>query len=116
MLTLMEKILFLRQVELFREVVRKDPENYKGVYCNMAYAYYDATRYQRAIEVAREGLVRDTTSACLRFCWAQALDKLGRHKDAIPVFEAALDDPAYAEAAKRELERQRRIVRLLQSK
>jgi len=105
-----------RAVEQFREVVRLDKENYKGVYCNMAYAYYDANRYESAIKVAHEGLATDSSSACLHFCWAQALDKLGRHKDAIPVFEAALGDPAYAEAAKRELERQRRIVRLLQSK
>jgi tetratricopeptide (TPR) repeat protein len=105
-----------RAVDLFREVARADPQNYKGVYCNMAYAYYDASRYQRAIEVAREGLAGDSASACLRFCWAQALDKLGRHEDAIPVFEAVLGDPAYAEPAKRELERQRRIVRLLKSK
>lgn len=105
-----------RAVNLFREVVRTDPENYKGVYCNMAYAYYDASRYQRAIEVAREGLSGDSASACLRFCWAQALDKLGRHEDAIPVFETVLGDPAYAEPAKRELERQRRIVRLLKTK
>ena len=105
-----------RAVELFREVVRTDPVNYKGVYCNMAYAYYEANRYQRAIEVAREGLAGDTTSACLRYCWAQALDKLGRHEEAIPVFETVLEDPAYAESAKRELERQRRIVRLLKSK
>jgi tetratricopeptide (TPR) repeat protein len=105
-----------RAVELFREVVRTDPVNYKGVYCNMAYAYYEASRYQRAIEVAREGLAGDTTSACLRYCWAQALDKLGRHEEAIPVFETVLEDPAYAESAKRELERQRRIVRLLKSK
>ncbi len=105
-----------RAVELFREVVRLDPNNYKGVYCNMAYAYYDANRYQRAIEVAREGLAGDSTSACLHFCWAQALDKLGRHEEAIPVFETVLTDMAYAEAAKRELERQRRIVRLLKSK
>jgi tetratricopeptide (TPR) repeat protein len=82
----------------------------------MAYAYYDANRYESAIRIALEGLAADSTSACLHFCWAQALDKLGRHKDAIPVFEAALEDPAYADAAKRELERQRRIVRLLQSK
>jgi protein O-GlcNAc transferase len=105
-----------RAVDLFREVVRTDPENYKGVYCNMAYAYYDANRYQRAIETAREGLAGDSASACLRFCWAQALDKLGRHEDAIPVFETVLGDPAYAEPAKRELERQRRIVRLLKTK
>ena len=105
-----------RAVNLFREVVRVDPDNYKGVYCNMAYAYYDANRYQRAIEVAREGLAGDSASACLRFCWAQALDKLGRHEDAIPVFETVLGDPAYSEPAKRELERQRRIVRLLKSK
>jgi len=105
-----------RAVELFRDVVRIDPENYKGVYCNMAYAYYEANRYQRAIEVAREGLAKDSSSACLRFCWAQALDKLGRHEEAIPVFETVLNDPAYAESAKRELERQRRIVRLLKSK
>jgi tetratricopeptide (TPR) repeat protein len=105
-----------RAVDLFREVVRTDPENYKGVYCNMAYAYYDANRYQRAIETVREGLAGDSASACLRFCWAQALDKLGRHEDAIPVFETVLGDPAYAEPAKRELERQRRIVRLLKSK
>ncbi|HEX5030111.1 MAG TPA: tetratricopeptide repeat protein [Candidatus Eisenbacteria bacterium] len=105
-----------RAVDLFREVAKADPQNYKGVYCNMAYAYYDASRYQRAIEVVREGLAGDSASACLRFCWAQALDKLGRHEDAIPVFEAVLNDPAYAEPAKRELERQRRIVRLLKSK
>jgi tetratricopeptide (TPR) repeat protein len=105
-----------RAVEQFREVVRLDKENYKGVYCNMAYVYYDANRYESAIRIALEGLAADSTSACLHFCWAQALDKLGRHKDAIPVFEAALEDPAYADAAKRELERQRRIVRLLQSK
>lgn len=105
-----------RAVDLYREVAKADPQNYKGVYCNMAYAYYDASRYQRAIEVAREGLAGDSASACLRFCWAQALDKLGRHEDAIPVFEAVLGDPAYAEPAKRELERQRRIVRLLKSK
>jgi len=105
-----------RAVELFREVARADPNNYKGVYCNMAYAYYDANRYQRAIETAREGLHGDSASACLRFCWAQALDKLGRHEDAIPVFETVLNDPAYAESAKRELDRQRRIVRLLKSK
>lgn len=105
-----------RAVELFRQVVRTDPVNYKGVYCNMAYAYYEANRYQRAIEVAREGLAGDTTSACLKYCWAQALDKLGRHEEAIPVFETVLEDPAYAESAKRELERQRRIVRLLKSK
>ena len=105
-----------RAVEQFREVVRLDKENYKGVYCNMAYAFYEANRYESAISVAREGLAADSASACLHFCWAQALDKLGRHKDAIPVFEAALGDPAYADAAKRELERQRRIVRLLQSK
>ena len=105
-----------RAVDLFREVAKADPQNYKGVYCNMAYAYYDASRYQRAIEVAREGLAGDSASACLRFCWAQALDKLGRHEDAIPVFEAVINDPAYAEPAKRELERQRRIVRLLKSK
>ena len=105
-----------RAVEQFREVVRLDKENYKGVYCNMAYAYYEANRYESAINAAREGLAADSTSACLHFCWAQALDKLGRHKDAIPVFEAALDDPTYAEAAKKELERQRRIVRLLQTK
>jgi tetratricopeptide (TPR) repeat protein len=105
-----------RAVEQFREVVRLDKENYKGVYCNMAYAYYEANRYESAIKMAHEGLASDSTSACLHFCWAQALDKLGRHKDAIPAFEAALEDPAYADAAKRELERQRRIVRLLQSK
>ena len=105
-----------RAIVLYREVAKADPQNYKGVYCNMAYAYYDASRYQRAIEVAREGLAGDSASACLRFCWAQALDKLGRHEDAIPVFEAVLNDPAYAEPAKRELERQRRIVRLLKSK
>jgi tetratricopeptide (TPR) repeat protein len=105
-----------RAVEQFREVVRLDKENYKGVYCNMAYAYYEANRYESAIKAVHEGLQEDSTSACLHFCWAQALDKLGRHKDAIPVFEAALGDPAYAEAAKRELERQRRIVRLLESK
>jgi len=105
-----------RAVELFREVARADPNNYKGVYCNMAYAYYDANRYQRAIETVREGLYGDSASACLRFCWAQSLDKLGRHEDAIPVFETVLNDPAYSESAKRELERQRRIVRLLKSK
>ena len=105
-----------RAVELFREVARADPDNYKGVYCNMAYAYYEASRYQRAIETVREGLNGDSASACLRFCWAQALDKLGRHEDAIPVFETVLNDPAYSESAKRELERQRRIVRLLKSK
>jgi protein O-GlcNAc transferase len=105
-----------RAVELFRAVVRTDPENYKGVYCNMAYAYYDATRYQRAIEVVKEGLSGDTANTCLKFCWAQALDKLGRHEEAIPVFEAAQADPAYTESAQRELERQRRIVRLLKTK
>jgi tetratricopeptide (TPR) repeat protein len=105
-----------RAVELFRDVVRIDPENYKGVYCNMAYAYYEASRYQRAIEAAREGLSKDSSSACLHFCWAQALDKLGRHEEAIPVFETVLNDPAYSESAKRELERQKRIVRLLKSK
>jgi len=105
-----------RAVELFRAVVRTDPQNYKGVYCNMAYAYYDATRYPRAIEAAKEGLANDSTNACLKFCWAQALDKLGRHEEAIPIFEAALADPAYSENAQRELERQRRIVRLLKSK
>jgi len=105
-----------RAIELFREVVRLDPQNYKGVYCNMAYAYYDANRYLRAIETAKEGLGGDSTSACLKFCWAQALDKLGRHEEAIPVFEAALADPAYSESAKRELERQQRIVRLLKTK
>lgn len=105
-----------RAVELFREVVRLDPENYKGVYCNIAYAYYDATRYTRAIETAREGLVGDSASTCLKFCWAQALDKLGRHEEAIPMFEAVLSDPAYAESARRELERQKRIVRLLKTK
>jgi len=105
-----------RAVELFRQIAQADPENYRGVYCNMAYAYYDANRYQRAIEAAREGLAGDSTSACLRFCWAQALDKLGRHQEAIPIFESVLNDPAYAEPAQRELERQRRIVRLLQSK
>ena len=105
-----------RAVEQFREVVRLDKDNYKGVYCNMAYAYYEANRYDSAISVAHEGLEADSSSACLRFCWAQALDKLGRHKDAIAVFESALADPTYADAAKKELERQRRIVRLLQSK
>jgi tetratricopeptide (TPR) repeat protein len=105
-----------RAVELFREVARQDPQNYKGVYCNMAYAYFDANRYQRAIETAREGLRSDSANACLRFCWAQALDKLGKHDEAIPVFEAVVADPAYAEPARRELERQRRIVKLLKTK
>ena len=105
-----------RAIEQFREVIRVDRENYRGVYCNMAYAYYDANRYDSAIKVVREGLQADSASSCLRFCWAQALDKLGRHEDAIPVFEAVLADPAYADAAKRELERQKRIVRLLHSK
>lgn len=105
-----------RAIELFREVVRLDPQNYKGVYCNMAYAYYDANRYLRAIETVKEGLNGDSSSACLKFCWAQALDKLGRHEEAIPVFETVLADPAYAESAKRELERQQRIVRLLKTK
>ena len=97
-------------------MIRLDPENYRGVYCNMAYAYYDATRYDRAISVIQEGLQQDTSSACLKYCWAQALDKLGRHEEAIPAFEAAMADPTYAEAAQRELERQKRIVRLLHSK
>jgi tetratricopeptide (TPR) repeat protein len=105
-----------RAVELYRQVARLDPQNYKGVYCNMAYAYYEANRYQRAIDAAREGLREDSTSACLRFCWAQALDKLGKHDEAIPVFETVVADPAYSESAKRELERQRRIVRLLKTK
>jgi tetratricopeptide (TPR) repeat protein len=105
-----------RAVEQFREVIRLDLENYKGVYCNMANAYYDANRYESAINVVREGLRADSTSSCLRYCWAQALDKLGRHEDAIPIFEAVMADPAYADAAKRELERQKRIVRLLHSK
>ena len=105
-----------RAIELFRQVVRMDPANYKGVYCNMAYAYYDATRYQRAIEVIQEGLTNDASNACLKFCWAQALDKMGRHEDAIPVFEAASADPAYSDSAQKELERQRRIVRLLKTK
>ena len=105
-----------RAVEQYREVVRLDKDNYKGVYCNMAYAYYEANRYESVIKIVHEGLAADSASGCLHFCWAQALDKLGRHADAIPVFEAALVDPAYADAAKRELERQRRIVRLLQSK
>lgn len=105
-----------RAVELYREVVNTDPQNYRGVYCNMANAYYDASRYQRAIEVAREGLAGDSASACLKYCWAQALDKLGRHEEAITMFESVQDDPAYADAAKRDLERQRRIVRLLKTK
>ena len=105
-----------RAVEHFREVIRLDPDNYKGVYCNMAYAYYDANRYDRAISVIQEGLRADSGSACLRYCWAQALDKLGRHEEAIPIFEAVAHDPAYAENAQRELERQKRIVRLLRSK
>jgi tetratricopeptide (TPR) repeat protein len=105
-----------RAVELYRQVAAQDPQNYKGVYCNMAYAYYEANRYQRAIDVAREALQQDSTSACLRFCWAQALDKMGKHDEAIPVFETVLADPAYAESAKRELERQRRIVKLLKTK
>jgi tetratricopeptide (TPR) repeat protein len=105
-----------RAVEHFREVIRLDPDNYKGVYCNMAYAYYDATRYDRAISVIQEGLQQDSSSACLKYCWAQALDKLGRHEEAIPVFEAVMNDPTYADSARREVERQRRIVRLLQSK
>lgn len=105
-----------RAVELYRQVAAQDPQNYKGVYCNMAYAYYEASRYQRAIDVAREALKEDSTSACLRFCWAQALDKMGKHDEAIPVFETVLADPAYAESAKRELERQRRIVKLLKTK
>jgi tetratricopeptide (TPR) repeat protein len=105
-----------RAVELFRQVVRADPQNYKGVYCNIAYTYYDATRYQRTIEVVKEGLAADSANACLKFCWAQALDKLGRHEDAIPLFEQTLADPAYVESAQRELERQRRIVRLLKTK
>ncbi len=105
-----------RAVELYREVVNTDPQNYRGVYCNMANAYYEASRYQRAIEVAREGLAGDSASACLKYCWAQALDKLGRHEEAITMFESVQDDPAYADAAKRELERQRRIVRLLKTK
>jgi tetratricopeptide (TPR) repeat protein len=105
-----------RAVELYREVVNTDPQNYRGVYCNMANAYYDASRYQRAIEVVREGLAGDSASACLKYCWAQALDKLGRHEEAITMFESVQDDPAYADAAKRELERQRRIVRLLKTK
>jgi tetratricopeptide (TPR) repeat protein len=105
-----------RAVELFREVARRDPQNYKGIYCNMAYAYFDANRYQRAIDTAMEGLKSDSTSACLRFCWAQALDKLGKHDEAIPVFEAVVEDPSYSEPAKRELERQRRIVKLLKTK
>jgi tetratricopeptide (TPR) repeat protein len=105
-----------RAVELYRQVARLDPQNYKGVYCNMAYAYYEANRYQRAIDAAREGLREDSTSACLRFCWAQALDKMGKHDEAIPVFETVVADPAYSESAKRELERQRRIVRLLKTK
>jgi tetratricopeptide (TPR) repeat protein len=105
-----------RAVELYRQVARLDPQNYKGVYCNMAYAYYEANRYQRAIDAAREGLREDSSSACLRFCWAQALDKMGKHDEAIPVFETVLADPAYSESAKRELERQRRIVRLLKTK
>jgi len=105
-----------RAVELFREVARLDPQNYKGVYCNMAYAYFDANRYQRAIETAREGLKGDSANACLRFCWAQALDKMGKHDEAIPVFETVVADPAYAEPARRELERQRRIVKLLKTK
>jgi tetratricopeptide (TPR) repeat protein len=105
-----------RAVELFRQVVRADPENYKGVYCNMAYAYYDATRYQRAIDVANEGLSGDSANACLKFCWAQALDKMGRHEEAIPIFEQVMSDPVYAESAQRELERQRRIIRLLKTK
>ena len=105
-----------RAIELFRQVVRNDPQNYKGVYCNMAYAYFDGSRYQRAIDVAREGLSGDSASACLRFVWAQALDKLGKHDEAIPIFETVLTDPVYAESAKRELDRQRRIVRLLKTK
>jgi tetratricopeptide (TPR) repeat protein len=105
-----------RAIELFRSVVRSDPQNYRGVYCNMAYAYYDATRYQRAIEVTQEGLAGDSANACLKFCWAQALDKMGRHDEAIPVFEATMADPSYTESAQRELERQRRIVRLLKTK
>jgi tetratricopeptide (TPR) repeat protein len=105
-----------RAVEHFREVIRMDPDNYRGVYCNMAYAYYDATRYDRAIAVVQEGLKADSGSTCLRFCWAQALDKMGRHAEAIPVFEAVLADPAYSEAAARELERQKRILKLLDSK
>jgi tetratricopeptide (TPR) repeat protein len=105
-----------RAVEHYREVIRLDPENYRGVYCNMAYAYYDATRYDRAIAVIQEGLKADSSSACLRFCWAQALDKMGRHVEAIPIFEAVLTDPTYTDAATRELERQKRILRLLRSK
>ena len=105
-----------RAIEQFREVIRLDKENYRGVYCNMANAYYEANRYDSAIKMAREGLASDSGSACLRFCWAQALDKLGRHQEALPIFEACLNDPAYAEAAQRELERQKRIIRLLQSK
>jgi protein O-GlcNAc transferase len=105
-----------RAVQHFREVIRMDPDNYKGVYCNMAYAYYEANRYDRAISVVQEGLKADSGSACLRYCWGQALDKLGRHEEAIPKFEAVLNDPAYADSAQRELERQKRIVRLLRSK
>ncbi len=105
-----------RAIEQFREVIRLDKENYKGVYCNMASAYYEANRYDSAIKMAREGLASDSGSTCLRFCWAQALDKLGRHEEAIPIFEACLNDPTYTGEAQRELERQKRIVRLLKSK
>jgi len=93
-----------------REVVRMNKENYKGVYCNWR-TPTTSDRYESAIKRARRTRGRQH-SACLTSAGA-GLDKLGPTRTQFQCFEgAALDDRPLPRLRRRQLERQRRIVRL----
>jgi len=88
----------------------------QGVYCNMANAYYEANRYESGDQSrARRTRGRQHQRVPALLLGAgpgQAGPPQGRNSSV----RGTLDDPTFAEAAKKELERQRRIVRLLQTK
>ena len=77
-----------------------------------------AKRYSEAIAIARKGLEVDPLNAGSYCVWGKALEKMERYEEAIDRFQKAVNchDPNWTPYAKKEIERQQRLIEIRELK
>jgi tetratricopeptide (TPR) repeat protein len=98
-------------IDEYRAVYEADTTDTR-VLCRLSFLYKDNEQYDKSIEVAEAGLKTNPGDACLLCAWGKALEKANRYEEAIKKFEQALNDPYWGDYARRQIDRQNKLIKI----
>ena len=94
----------------YGNVLAAQPDNMQSL-CSLGFLYSDAKRPAEAIEIAKRGLAINQNDPCLICAWARALEKMTDYEGARAKFEQVLADPQWGAYAKKQIERQDKLIK-----